>query len=821
MRLICTTRTSRPFQLKETFERKPPPYAILSHRWGDDEITFQDMCNENSNKKHTQGYEKMRRFVERAAHDGYDYAWMDTCCINKESSAELSEAINSMFRWYQLAKKCYAYLVDVPPNNVQEGLYEDLENSQWFKRGWTLQELIAPSDLTFLASDWTDIGSKDMLAPLIHKWTRIDETVLRDSSQLSRFSIAGRMSWASERETTRIEDIAYCLMGIFNVNMPLLYGEGERAFIRLQEEIIKESDDQTIFAWRRSAEFDDWFPEQTGLLAQSPTDFKHSGKMVPFHFLKENTPFSITNRGINLTLPLYSRDSVRQGHCTLVLQVCDLSGHYAKIVGVRLEPNTDGSGQYIRTSTSLDTTLLHELSNDRALETVYVAKSFVTSKRMLRERLLDEPHIFRYTDALNPHSHHDQSLDRPGDDPSKNLILCFDGKVGPELSDQKSNIDKIRHMLDYSGGAQLCYYSKTNKEYKSIMIRSYKWLSENYTFKDNIFVFGFCTGAEIAHEFARMVEYVGVPFYIQDIDTVLENAWLIYQSWNSNLNSDKDKDRSKYWHMIDFREQRCRPADRVKFLGLYDTTENVLWPGQGGRTVAHTIRHAISMDEKQPALRPIRMKDRNKLILSEVGYGSLPIENKDSQSIQDVFFPGGHADIGGVATFRSTETLSLGHIPLAWMVNEAIKSGLHFEDYKLKKEFRLAGQLHKSSLENVELCRSLYLASIQGAIHDTWNLEKKSLSSIVSQKIGKWLSAYSINFQYAYPGLGKLTIPSHHPRRLCVRDSVHLSVVLRMREHRKDYRPQNLQYYGKDWLSLDHPALESLVSLEANGFSFQ
>ena len=155
-----------------------------------------------------------------------------------------------MFQWYQLAKACYAYLADVqtPTNDNRSDLSSHLKQSQWFKRGWTLQELVAPSKVLFLAKDWTDLGSKDELCFSIEEITGVDKKVLLGTSAPQDFSIAKRMSWASGRKTTRVEDLAYCLMGIFNVNMPLLYGEGQKAFIRLQEEIMKDSDDQSLFA---------------------------------------------------------------------------------------------------------------------------------------------------------------------------------------------------------------------------------------------------------------------------------------------------------------------------------------------------------------------------------------------------------------------------------------------------------------------------------------------------------------------------------------------------------------------------------------------
>ena len=163
-----------------------------------------------------------------AAADGFHYIWIDTCCIDKASSAELSEAINSTYRWYHESGVCYAYLADVPPNAVDN----EFAKSRWFTRGWTLQELIAPLTVIFLNKEWQKIGIKSSRQRIISEVTGIPANILL-GGDLERASIAQKISWASKREITRIEDIAYCLMGIFSINMPMLYGEGERVFIRL------------------------------------------------------------------------------------------------------------------------------------------------------------------------------------------------------------------------------------------------------------------------------------------------------------------------------------------------------------------------------------------------------------------------------------------------------------------------------------------------------------------------------------------------------------------------------------------------------------
>ncbi|THU96027.1 HET-domain-containing protein [Dendrothele bispora CBS 962.96] len=291
MRLINTTT----LQVVEFLSIDVPPYAILSHTWGNEEVTFRDMMlrltedlavEASTRIEQKAGFIKIQKSCEIAKRDGFEYIWNDTCCIDKESSAELSEAINSMYRHYGGSGVCYAYLVDVSRDvflrEIQDNDSGDemavsasLWNSRWFTRGWTLQELLAPSNVVFYDKDWLEIGTRTSLADLISVITRIPTSVLTGDQDLKSYSIAQRMSWAAERRTTRAEDIAYCLMGIFGVGMPTLYGEGAiRAFIRLQEEIIKYNDDATIFAWRATP---DARNQERGLLAWSPSEFYKDG----------------------------------------------------------------------------------------------------------------------------------------------------------------------------------------------------------------------------------------------------------------------------------------------------------------------------------------------------------------------------------------------------------------------------------------------------------------------------------------------------------------------------------------------------------------
>lgn len=316
-----------------------PVYAILSHVWGSDEVSYQDMLDTGTPKE-KQGFTKIKAVCEKAAHDGLKYVWVDTCCINKESSAELSDAINRMYEWYHNAEVCYVYLADVPSTENPHAIHSYFSRSKWFSRGWTLQELIAPSSVIFYGADWKEVGTKASLQPVISTVTGIDSAVILSNHTVD-ICAAQIMSWAAKRQTTKEEDIAYCLMGLFDVNMPINYGEGRAAFLRLQQEIIKTSTDQTIFAWKSIA------GEERGPLAQSPAEFFDSNNVVRKDH-DEGQSYSLTNKGLLVDLPI----SRVQGKKDVFLASlgCTIKNDDDRNIAIYLR--REKGKQYVRTSAS-------------------------------------------------------------------------------------------------------------------------------------------------------------------------------------------------------------------------------------------------------------------------------------------------------------------------------------------------------------------------------------------------------------------------------------------------------------------------------------
>ena len=337
-------RVARRTKVLEFADDESTKYAILSHRWIDPtEVDYEEMVDlakmeieERDEIRQRLGYKKILASCEQAKADGYEWLWVDTCCIDKRSSAELSEAINSMYRWYENSTLCYAYLHDVAgPSFPTASDHEKYPNSngwpEWFSRGWTLQEMIAPSNVQFFDKDWQPIGDKRTLSSILEGITRVPRHILTNGFSSYRPCVAQIISWAADRTTTRVEDRAYSLIGLLDVNMPMLYGEGKKAFHRLQLEVIRTSNDQSIFAWGYNRGEDG----RTGsILADDPSFFEDCDEMElmdPDKFIQdlkddfaEELPsmdddcfgmFPITNRGIQIWMllcPYFGSRSVFQ-----------------------------------------------------------------------------------------------------------------------------------------------------------------------------------------------------------------------------------------------------------------------------------------------------------------------------------------------------------------------------------------------------------------------------------------------------------------------------------------------------------------------------
>lgn len=280
----------------------PHKYAVVSHCWNhataDSEVRHKEYHASLSPQDEQKAKWKKVQMARRIASDhGLEWFWLDTCCIDHSSSAEVEEAINSMYDWYDGSNECYVFMPD-----VKVGEDDLFKRSKWFTRGWTLQELLAPQSVIFYDQDYQMIGTRTARKTLISEATGIDPEYLKPVKNIQGASIAQRMSWAVNRKTTKVEDRAYSLLGIFGVNMPMLYGEGHRAFLRLQLAILKQSDDESIFAWRPDPKDTTFEDETCGMLAENPDVFIGRGLVRPT-IRKTHEPYVFTNRGLRLKVP--------------------------------------------------------------------------------------------------------------------------------------------------------------------------------------------------------------------------------------------------------------------------------------------------------------------------------------------------------------------------------------------------------------------------------------------------------------------------------------------------------------------------------------
>jgi hypothetical protein len=325
------------------------------------------------------GATKIKYASSHCKEEGLRYIWIDTCCIDKSSSAELSEAINSMYGWYEGSIVCYAYLEDVGRALSTQTSYDPsnkdktVEESRWFTRGWTIQELIAPRMVDFFDKQWQYLGSKKDLYPLLSRITSIPEDVLLEPKNRRYCSVARKMTWAAKRQTTRIEDVAYSLLGIFDINMPLLYGEGRGAFIRLQEEILKETDDQSLLAWGLNG-----YMERVldyGVFANSPDNFLGSEDVVPFPSKPGRQPHSMTNKGVRIELPVLADPThLIPPELPFAILDCQIKDDFSGAIGISLMSTLDDS-RFLRNPVMERITWPASELGGLESRTIYIAKS--------------------------------------------------------------------------------------------------------------------------------------------------------------------------------------------------------------------------------------------------------------------------------------------------------------------------------------------------------------------------------------------------------------------------------------------------------------
>ncbi|KAI0853380.1 HET-domain-containing protein [Daldinia vernicosa] len=387
---LINTKT---LELEFVASPKERSYAVLSHTWEEEELSFQQFSDsaKRASLRQLRGFAKIAKTCQLAKDKHMlEYAWVDTCCIDKTSSTELSEAINCMFRWYQEAAVCFVWLSDMAlepadlwdtPLGPYKRITPDvLRRCKWTTRGWTLQELLAPSVVEFYDKNWDFVGTKDswLLDP-ISEVTGIEPEFLTRNYLIWSAPVGTRMRWAAKRKTTRPEDIAYCLLGIFEINMPLLYGEGDKAFLRLQEEICKQTHDLSLFAWTArpgyaSSSLFDWY---RGIFAIHPCEFADlqglKRESVRNTFRGE---VAITNKGLRLDdVQLY-----RAPNDTLILPLGYTGEHpddkgEKSSYGIYIRLTLDG---YIRKNPGLLAILSDDRVSDIPAHRIYIRKQSVT-----------------------------------------------------------------------------------------------------------------------------------------------------------------------------------------------------------------------------------------------------------------------------------------------------------------------------------------------------------------------------------------------------------------------------------------------------------
>ncbi|KAL8959902.1 MAG: hypothetical protein Q9193_003308 [Seirophora villosa] len=290
-RRLISTSTYELYMNGDAEINESPDYAILSHRWGKTEVTFQMLTSLDWRKSNldTDQMKKIREACKKARdrEPPIEWLWCDTCCINKNNSEELTTSLNAMFEWYHKATVCYAYLKDVDWDPIRKQISKSVDmpsqESVWFERGWTLQELVAPRYMEFFDRNWNFMGTRDGLSDKLQSVTGIAKDYLTGAASFKQASVATRIGWMAGRTTFEIEDIAYSMLGLLDISIPIYYGEGVKAFTRLQRTLMENSSDESLFAWttpangltcyRKDDKTPIWAPSRWGLLAPSPDCF--------------------------------------------------------------------------------------------------------------------------------------------------------------------------------------------------------------------------------------------------------------------------------------------------------------------------------------------------------------------------------------------------------------------------------------------------------------------------------------------------------------------------------------------------------------------
>ena len=406
MRLIDCC--SEPLQMIDFLGRPPHAFAILSHTWDSEEVTFQAF-HHLAARTVAKGWTKIEQTCLEVQRCGFNYVWIDSCCIDKTNNAELTESINSMFQWYSDAALCLVYLSDFDHSASPSEWNAMLRGARWFKRGWTLQEIVASRTVHFYDHAWRCFGTQETLRDELASITGIDAGFLSPPQQpgaldirdlLDALPVGRRMAWAAGRQTTKLEDMAYCLIGLFDVSMPMLYGEGsEKAFFRLQEEIIHNSNDLSLFAWTAANGSNTY----RGILARSPDEFASLGNLVLEQDLRFNPDYSMSNKGLRIVTFLKpiedSEDVIMPLHCYAAEAQGKKKIHFGLIL------KHEGASSYVRARPHMLRELI-EPTFTAGVNSIFVAKyvrrvvtteTHEDSERSTRDSASRTPGAFYFT----------------------------------------------------------------------------------------------------------------------------------------------------------------------------------------------------------------------------------------------------------------------------------------------------------------------------------------------------------------------------------------------------------------------------------------